>query len=255
MWDFQGASGFATIVPAVTGVFLASWAIYTQITQNSSFYRLAENYMAKLIELRYKSASAILLVLPLVDELRRRDIIADFDQNFDSSFENLISEGDSLNINKGVDRDAARGVLRYLKSQFDLSVGFEQGRPTIAGLFVDVAPILLTFLLHGKKGGFCANSSVCVEPEKIIDDIFYDINLMSHPDFDSTGLDVENLLLSSSIRLFDLANLFLSRFGDEEGLVKFMTESKELNEELDKVVKGEMILRSKKHDFSSIKAR
>ncbi len=54
-WDFQGATGAATVVPSFAGVVLAGWAIYFQIKTNSPSYKAAEQSWLNISELYHRA--------------------------------------------------------------------------------------------------------------------------------------------------------------------------------------------------------
>lgn len=53
-WDFQGAAGAATVVPAFSGVVLAAWAIAFQVKTNSPSYKAAEQKWLEIYDFYYR---------------------------------------------------------------------------------------------------------------------------------------------------------------------------------------------------------
>lgn len=51
-WDFQGASGVASVIPGMAGIILAGWAIYHQIRVTSPSYRAAEEVLIEFTNFR-----------------------------------------------------------------------------------------------------------------------------------------------------------------------------------------------------------
>ena len=54
-WDFQGATGAATVIPSFAGVVLAGWAIYFQIKTSSPSYKAAEQSWLDVSELYHRA--------------------------------------------------------------------------------------------------------------------------------------------------------------------------------------------------------
>jgi flagellar hook-associated protein FlgK len=65
IWDFQGAVGAATVVPAFSGVVLAAWAIAIQVKTNSPSYKAAEQKWLEIYDLYYRILKVGSVVLPL----------------------------------------------------------------------------------------------------------------------------------------------------------------------------------------------
>lgn len=51
-WDFQGASGMATVIPGLAGIILAGWAIYHQMRVSAPSYRAAEEALMEISDFR-----------------------------------------------------------------------------------------------------------------------------------------------------------------------------------------------------------
>lgn len=54
-WDFQGATGSATVIPSFAGVFLAWWAIDNQIKTSAPSYKAAEQSWLDISELYHRA--------------------------------------------------------------------------------------------------------------------------------------------------------------------------------------------------------
>ncbi|MDP2770234.1 MAG: hypothetical protein Q8O81_10415 [Giesbergeria sp.] len=68
-WDFQGATGAATVIPSFAGVVLAGWAIYFQIKTSSPSYKAAEQSWLDISELYHRALKVgALLKIVEVDE-------------------------------------------------------------------------------------------------------------------------------------------------------------------------------------------
>lgn len=51
-WDFQGASGMATVIPGLAGIILAGWAIYHQMRVSAPSHRAAEEALMEISDFR-----------------------------------------------------------------------------------------------------------------------------------------------------------------------------------------------------------
>ncbi|TSE19234.1 hypothetical protein Talka_01658 [Tepidimonas alkaliphilus] len=196
VWDFQGASGFAAIIPAVTGIFLACWAIYTQTLQMSAPFKAAEASLSNLVRLRYLSTLGIMLTLPYIEEARRREA-----ESLDDEIDEDVAES-VLNDSSSSEGDlfyADFERIRYFRSQFFLS-----GEFSVKSLFSDVAPLLEAFVCAKQPSNPLWLEELGVDiVVKIIDKIIW----ISWVDEENESLP--DAILWVSVRMLRLINLFL----------------------------------------------
>lgn len=88
-WDFQGASGVASVVPGMAGVILAGWAIYHQIRVSSPSYRAAEEILIDITEFRRTYSRMVSVIAGVMNSLAE-----DIDQK--NSNANSINNCDQL---------------------------------------------------------------------------------------------------------------------------------------------------------------
>lgn len=134
VWDFEGASGFATIVPAFTGIILAAWAIYTQAHANSPATKIAENYRIKIMLIQHKLLRIISLC-DIIDSNERKiesENIDDIEEMNETTCD--LQSGES-NIAYG---QTCYGVLSSISKEFD-----EEKIGSLAQLFIEVSPIII----------------------------------------------------------------------------------------------------------------
>lgn len=134
VWDFQGATGAATVIPSFAGVALAGWAIYFQIKTSSPSYKAAEQSWLDISEL-YHRALKVGALLKTVEVDEPKDVLYDVD---DADSDQAPTPLDAL---KARARTARGFSLARCAKEFEVDRSPDSFR-TLATLALGVFPVL-----------------------------------------------------------------------------------------------------------------
>lgn len=134
-WDFQGATGAATVIPSFAGVVLAGWAIYFQIKTSSPSHKAAEQKWLEISELYHRA----LKVGALLQTIEVEEPYDPQDDSVELDFEN--SPGPLSGINELT--ETAKGLAaKRCANQFDAIINQDDVNRTLASLALGVFPVL-----------------------------------------------------------------------------------------------------------------
>ena len=140
-WDFQGASGTATVIPSFAGVILAAWAIYFQVKSSSPSYKAAEAAWLDVSDLYHRVLKVTMYLEPFETEEEAQVEPEPYPEDLDK-FLIARDEFPETRWEEGR-REAADYAKKRCLAEFFVRDGCEvQGRRTLAELAMSVFPIL-----------------------------------------------------------------------------------------------------------------
>ena len=158
IWDFQGATGAATVIPSFAGVVLAAWAIFFQIKTNSPAYKAAEQRWLEISEL-YHKALKINALLQTFDVEESPNETEDVSSDAWDEIEYDPGPYDNLLVRQ---REAQRLSVERCRREFLVNGGPDTGK-SFAMLALNVFPVLES--LQGRMLGAQTVSLIRLEIE------------------------------------------------------------------------------------------